>query len=130
MQISRFVLAAALITMTLPAFAEEADELATMTPDERREYIESLSDDERNALREQLRAKRDAMSDEERQALRDERRARWEAMSDEERRTARERMQRNANSMSDEERAAAREKHRKRSEQRRSRHKDRDEAQQ
>ena len=87
------------VTLLAGAFAVNAQtpgEWSERSPEDRRAYRESLSDDERASLREQLRAQRDAMSDEERAALREKRRARrdehWQTMSADERAAAREKM--------------------------------------
>ena len=74
--------------------------LEDMTPEQRRAYVQGLSDEERQALREQRRAQWDAMSNEERQSARQRRserrnadreamRQKWHSMSEEERDAAR-----------------------------------------
>ena len=114
-----------LLTLPLSLQAQSLTEFHNMTPDEKRAYMESLSEQERQAKREQWRAERDAMSDEERAAMhtermakREEMRAQWNALSDEEKAAKREAMRAHREerramweSMSPEERAAMREKH-------------------
>ncbi len=94
----KFVALSIALLLPLAVSAQSFDDIKEMSPEDRRAYIEGLSDEDRSALREERRAKFDSMSDEERQAMRekrragsDERRARWESMSDEERTAARER---------------------------------------
>jgi hypothetical protein len=100
--------------------------LESMTPEQRREYVQGLSDDERQALRKQLRAQWDAMSEEERTAARrdqadrraankEAKRKQWDSMSEEEREAARAQRETQKqkrreiwNNLSDEEKAAAR----------------------
>ena len=60
--------------------AQSLTEFHNMTPDEKRAYMDSLSEQERQAKREQWRAERDAMSDEQRAAMHAERMARHEEM--------------------------------------------------
>lgn len=69
------LLAAALATavISLPAAAVDINDLKDMTPQERKDYLASLTEAEREALKEQRRAKRE------------QRRAEWEAMTPEER---------------------------------------------
>ena len=115
------------------ASAQSVNELMDLSPDERKAYMESMSDDERTAMRQKWHDEMQNMSEEERQAIRDKRgaaagqggqrrdkearRERWESMSEEERDAAKE--QRTArkeerkarwDAMSEEERAAARDK--------------------
>ncbi len=125
-----------MITSLLLPFAASAQsitDIKNMSPDDRRTYLQSMSDDERSTMMEKWRAEFDSLPEEEQQALRAERadqrgtregkrdreamRQRWDSMSDEERATAKERYQARSaerrqrlESMSDEERAAAREK--------------------
>ena len=101
---SRFLVLAALFALPMTAAAQSYEELRAMTPEDRRQYIESMSDDERKAMREQWRAEFDALPEEEKQAIREERKAR----AKERRAAARARMA----EMTPEEREAAREKHR------------------
>jgi hypothetical protein len=123
------LIAASGLALLLPSagFAQTPEELEDMTPEQRREYVQGLSDEQRQALREQSRARWDAMSEEEREAARRkqaERRAankeamrkQWDSMSGEEREAARaqrkaqkERQREIWNNMSDEEKAVARE---------------------
>lgn len=118
MQKLRLVLSALVLTFLLPAsgFAQSVSDLENLSPEDRRIYMESMSQDERAAMREKWRAERAAMSDEERAAMKQERREKWEAMSEEERDAMRAKRQEGKakrrekwESMSEEERAAARE---------------------
>ena len=125
MQTLRLIIAASGLALLLPAtgFAQSADDIMEMTPEQRQEYLQGLSGEERKAMGDQRRAEWDAMPEEERNALRERRRAQWDAMSEEERQAARGRMsdrrmgkrgamKENWKSMSEEERAAAREQYR------------------
>jgi hypothetical protein len=119
------MLAVGALTLPLAIQAQSLTEFHNMSAEEKRAYMDSLSEQERLAKREQWRAERDAMSDEERAAMhaermarREEYRARWNAMSDEEKQEKREAMrahreERRAmwDSLSPEERAAIRERH-------------------
>ena len=76
----------------------EDDELSEMTREERREAWEDMSEEEHNAIREQMRERArvrreeyEAMTPEERAARREEMRERFEGMSPEERQAMRER---------------------------------------
>ncbi|HSO07374.1 MAG TPA: hypothetical protein VLW45_09035 [Pelomicrobium sp.] len=116
-------LSTALLTLPLALPAQSFSEFHDMSPEQKRAYLDSLSEQERQAKREQWRAERDAMSDEERAAMhaeriarREEMRARRNELSDEEKQARREAMrahreERQAmwDSMSPEERAALRE---------------------
>jgi len=118
-------LSAALLALPLGLQAQSLSEFHNMSPDEKRAYMDSLSEQERQAKREQWRAERDAMSAEERatmhaerMARREEMRAHWNELSEEEKQARREAMrahreERRAmwDSMSPEERAAMREQH-------------------
>ena len=68
----RLILAASGLALLLPSvsFADLADGLDEMSPEQRREYIENLSEEDRQKLRDQKRAEWQAMSDEERRAAR------------------------------------------------------------
>ena len=118
-------LSAALLALPLGLYAQSLSEFHSMSPDEKRAYMDSLSEQERQAKREQWRAERDAMSDEERAAMhaermarREEMRAHWNELSEEEKQARREAMRAHREerramweSMSPEERAAMREQH-------------------
>ena len=123
---TRFIavaLSSALLALPLGLQAQSFAEFHDMSPEAKRAYMHSLSEQERQAKREQWRAERDAMSDEERAAMhaermarREEMRARWNELSEEEKQARREAMrahreERRAlwDSMSPEERAAMRE---------------------
>ena len=116
-------LSAALLVLPLGLQAHTLKEFHNLSPDDKRAYLDSLSEQERVTKREQWRAERDAMSDEERAAMHAERaarkeemRARWNALTDEEKQARREAMRAHREerramweSMSPEERAAMRE---------------------
>lgn len=127
------ILVVSSLSLLLPfaATAQSISDIRAMSPEDRRAYMESMSEEERTAMREQWRAEFDALPDAEKEAIRSQRaaqrdgrdrnrdreamRQRWESMSDEERAVAKERrLARDAErrarweSMSDEEKAAAR----------------------
>jgi aminopeptidase N len=118
-----FALSAALLALPPGLQAHSLKEFHNLGPEDKRAYLESLSEQERLAKREEWRAERDAMSAEERAAMhaeraarREEMRARWNALSDEEKQARREAMRAHREerramweSMSPEERAAMRE---------------------
>ena len=118
-------LSSALLALPLGLHAHSLAEFHDLSPDQKRAYMDSLSEQERQAKREQWRAERDAMSDEERAAMhaermarREEMRARWNELSEEEKEARREAMRAHREerramweSMSPEERAAMREQH-------------------
>ena len=121
-------LSATLLALPLAAQSQSLGDFHDLTPEEKRDYWDSLSEQERQVKREQWRAERDAMSDEERAAMHAERRAQreemrthWNALSDEEKQARRDAMrahreERRAmwDSMTPEERAAIRERHHRR----------------
>ena len=109
----RLILVATGLALLLPAvsLAAPVDGLDEMSPEERREYVRGLSEEERQLLREQKRAEWQAMSAEEREA------ARLEMQKNREKNRAA--MRQNWENMSEEERAAAREKYKAREAQRR-----------
>lgn len=97
------VLAAlALVVMPMPVYSAEegeadaAEKRAHMTPEERRAAWETLSDEEKQAIREKMRDRRE------------QRRAEWEAMTPEEREAKREEMRKRMESMTPEQREAMR----------------------
>jgi hypothetical protein len=116
------------LSLLLPfaAAAQSISEVRALSPEDRRAYMQSMSEEERTAKREQWRAEFDALPDDQKQAMRQERseqrgrdreamRERWESMSDEDRAAARDRRQARDSerrerwqSMSDADRAAAR----------------------
>jgi len=119
MQKIRLILLASGLALVMPisGYAQSISDIANLSPEDRRAYMESMSPDERAAMREKWHNERASMSDEERAAFKANRRAQWESMSDEERAAIRAKRQENHakrrekwQSMSDEERAAAREK--------------------
>ena len=92
-------LSSALLALPLCLHAHSLAEFHDLSPDEKRAYMDGLSEQERQAKREQWRAERDAMSDEERAAMhaermarREEMRARWNELSEEEKAARREAM--------------------------------------
>ena len=136
MQKLRLLLLASGLALLLPVtgYTQSVSDMADLSAEDRRTYMESMSPDERAAMREKWRSEREGLSDEERMALRErmaanrpegagkkrkerhaQRREQWESMSEEERaakRAARaeKKAQRRAqwDSMSEEERAEAR----------------------
>jgi mono/diheme cytochrome c family protein len=128
---TRFItrtLAIAAILLPLGLQAQSFSDFQNLAPEERRAYLDSMSeqerqakreqwraereamtDQERTAMREQMRAHRDSMSEEERQAMRENMRSRWDGMSEEERQAKREQMQIHRDSMTPEQRQAMRE---------------------
>jgi hypothetical protein len=127
------ILVVSSLSLLLPcvASAQSISEMRAMSHEDRRSYMQSMSEDERAAKREQWRSDFDALPAQEQQAIRNQRaerrdgkgrnrdreamRERWESMSDEERAAAKDRRrgrddQRRARweSMNDEEKAAAR----------------------
>lgn len=127
MKTLRLIVALSGLALLAPAaFAQSIDDLKEMSPEERREYVQGLSDEQRQALKAEQKARWDSMSDEERKAARremnerrqlnrDAMRQKWDSMSDEEREAARAKRQAQReqhretwNNMSDEEKAAAR----------------------
>jgi hypothetical protein len=126
-----FVVSSLSLLLPFVASAQSISEIRAMSPEDRRAFMESMSEEERTAKREQWRSEFDALPDAEKEAIRNRRaaqrdgrdrnrdreamRERWDSMSDEERAVAKERRlardeQRRARweSMSDEEKAAAR----------------------
>ena len=93
--LSRFLLIS-IVTLALPAtgLAQSLDELRNLTPEDRRSYFQSMSDEERSAMRDKWRDEYENLPEEEKQAIREERRQarreRRESMSDQERAAARE----------------------------------------
>ncbi|NIQ26075.1 MAG: hypothetical protein GTN88_05945, partial [Gammaproteobacteria bacterium] len=97
-EIRLMIVGSALALLPITGLAQSVAEISELGPEERRAYMQSMSPEEREALREQWRAELDAMPAEEREAVRDRMRAnrpqgrdraamreRWESMSDEER---------------------------------------------
>ena len=118
-------LTSALLAVPVAAQAQSLSDFHNLPHEEKRAYWDSLSEQERQAKREQWRAEREAMSDEERAAMhaermarREEMRAQWNTLSDEEKQARRDAMRAHREerramweSMSPEERAAVRERH-------------------
>lgn len=105
---TRFLAIAALL-VPLGLQAQSFNDFQNLTPEERRAYLDSMSEQERQVKREQWRAEREAMSDQERAAMREQMRAHRDSMSDEERRAMREEMRSHWEGMSEQERQAKRE---------------------
>jgi len=141
------ILLASSLSILLPfaAYGQSISDLQELSPEVRRTYMESMSDDERTAMREKWSAEYENLPEEEKKAIRENRaanqsgrnrgrdreamRQRWDSMSEVERAAAKERRQgqtekRRAQweSMSEEERAAAREQRGDRKGQRQERH--------
>jgi hypothetical protein len=139
MRTIRNILMVCSLSLLLPiaASAQSLSEVQAMSKEDRRSYIESMSDDERSAMREKWRAEFEQLPEEQKAAIREQRqkqgaggnrsrgrngdreamRQRWESMSEEERAVAKEKFRANEQerrakreSMSEEERAAMREK--------------------
>jgi hypothetical protein len=135
MRTIRKTLMACSLSLLLPfaASAQSLSEVQAMSKEDRRNYIESMSEDERAAMRDKWRAEYEQLPDEQKAAIRAQRQGgrdgqnrgrdrqamqqRWDSMSEEERTAAKEKVrakseQRRAkwDAMSEEERAAAREK--------------------
>jgi hypothetical protein len=118
-------LSTALLALPFAAQAQSLSDFHNLSPEEKRDYWDSLSEQERQAKREQWRAERDAMTDEERAAMhaermakREEMRTHWNALSDQEKQARRDAMRAHREerramweSMSPDERAAMRERH-------------------
>ena len=101
------VIAVAALALPFSLAAQSISDMQELSPEVRKAYMDSMSEDERRAKRVEWRAEREAMSDEDRAALREQMRARHDEMRGE------------RDSMSDEERAARHEERRARHEQRR-----------
>ena len=135
MRTKRAPLVAGILCLTLPigVLAQSLSDVEAMDKEERREYIQSMSPDERRAMREKWQAEFEQLPEDQQQAIRERRkghrddlhqggnreamRQHWDSMSEEERAAAREQRRAKAEerralweSMSEEERAAAREK--------------------
>ena len=114
------------------ASAQSVQEMQAMSPEDRRAFMDSMSEDERSAMRDKWRGEFDGLSDEDKDALRQKNREqrggregsrdreamreRWNSMSEEERTVATERRKAQSaerkakwDGMSDEQKAAARE---------------------
>ena len=122
------------LTLFVPiaGLAQSVAEFSELSPEDRRAYMQSMSEEERRAKRAEWRAEMESLPESERKAIREKMaanrpqrggrdreamRERWESMSDEERAAARaQRQERKAErraaweSMTDEERAQHREK--------------------
>lgn len=86
----------------------------SMTPDERRDAWESLSEAERQAIRNRFTSESRRMTPEERKAVRERVRERWDSMTPEQREAAKQKMREKLDSMSSEECEAFRERRRNR----------------
>jgi hypothetical protein len=126
MRTIRNILMICSLSLLLPvaASAQSLSEVQAMSKEDRRSYIEAMSEDERSAMRDKWRAEFEQLPEEQKAAIREQRQAnggggnrdrkemrqRWESMSEEEQAAAREKRRANWESMSEEERAAYREK--------------------
>ena len=133
MRTIRNILTIISLSLILPvvASAQSLSDVQAMSKEDRRNYIESMSDDERSAMRDRWRAEFEQLPEEQKAAIREQRQAkggggnrgrdreamrqRWESMSEEDRAAAKEKFRakeekRRANfeAMSEEERAAYR----------------------
>jgi len=121
------------LLLPLAAAAQSLSDMQELSKEDRRSFMESMSADERTAMRDKWRAEFEQMSEEQKAAIREQRQGnrgakkrgrdreamlqRWESMSEEERTAARAEYRANGekrrakwDSMSEEERAAVREK--------------------
>jgi hypothetical protein len=121
------------LSMLLPvvAMAQSLSDVQAMSKEDRRNYIESMSEDERSAMQDKWRSEYEQLPEEQKAAIQKQRqpksgggnrgrdreamRQRWESMSEEERAAARDNFRANGEnrrgnreSMSEEERAAMR----------------------
>jgi hypothetical protein len=133
MRTIRKILMACSLILPFAASAQSLSDMQALSEEDRRAYIESMSEDERAAMQGKWRAEFEALPKEQKAAIREQRqghrngeqrgrdreamRQRWDTMSEEERSAARDRFRANGEkrrahweSMSEEERAAAREK--------------------
>jgi len=133
MRTIRKILVASSLSLLLPfaASAQSLSDVQAMSKEDRRTYIESMSEDERTAMQGKWRAEFEALPEEQKAAIREQRHGnrdganrgrdreamqqRWESMSEEERTAARAEFRAKGDkrrakweSMSEEERAAAR----------------------
>ena len=137
MRTIRNILVTASLMLPLAVAAQSFSDMQALSKEDRRAYIESMSEDERTAMRSKWRAEFDALPDEQRAVIREQRagnrgaegrggkgqrgdreamQSRWDSMSEEERAAMTERRRANKEkrradwgAMSEEERAAARE---------------------
>jgi hypothetical protein len=79
MQKLRLILLASGLALILPVsgHAQSVSDLENLSPEDRRAYIESMSPDERAAMREKWHSERASMTKAERAAKKAERRAKW-----------------------------------------------------
>ena len=65
------------LSLLLPfaALAQSISDVQALSPEDRREYMESMSDDERNAMREKWRAEYEQLPDDQKMAIREQRAA-------------------------------------------------------
>jgi hypothetical protein len=104
--------------LPLAASAQSVSDVQALSPEDRRAYMESMSDDERNAMREKWRSEYDQLPEDQKTAIREQRAANRDGKS---RGRDREAMKQRWDSMSEEERAAAKDKRRARDDERRAR---------
>ena len=92
------MMASFLALLPLAGMAQSIEEFHALSPQDRQTYMQSMSPDERRAMRDKWRAEIDAMPEEQRRAMREQRKQRteqrrqkWESMSEEERSAMRQR---------------------------------------
>lgn len=92
MRTIRRILIACSLCLLLPfaATAQSLSDVQELSKEDRRAYMESMSKDERAAMRNKWRAEFKQLPEERKAAIREQRRAKWESMSEEERVAARE----------------------------------------
>jgi hypothetical protein len=73
MQKLRLIILASGLALLLPVtgYTQSVSDIQDLNPEERRAYMESMSPDERAAMRDKWRAELDAMPEEERRAMRE-----------------------------------------------------------
>ena len=73
MQKLRLIILASGLALLLPVtgYTQSVSDIQDLSPEERRAYMESMSPDERAAMREKWRAELDALPEDERRAMRE-----------------------------------------------------------
>lgn len=92
------MMASGLALLPLAGMAQSIEKFHALSPEDRQTYMQSMSPDERRAMRDKWRAEMESKSDAERAAAREQRKQRteqrrqkWESMSEEERAAMRQR---------------------------------------
>jgi len=85
------MMASGLALLPLAGMAQSIEKFHALSPEDRQTYMQSMSPDERRAMRDKWRAEMESKSDAERAAAREQRRQKWESMSEEERAAMRQR---------------------------------------